>query len=162
RAATLPFGFAALAWFLWRTRILPRGWLCALLAFLGFANGLAPWTVRNVQVFGEPVPVVDSAYYHLWIGNNPHATGGPLTEEAARSARPELAAAPSQPKRFALLGPLVTHEVHHNPAGTLRRRVHATLGFWLGDRFLREGRIADDLGASGWLANAYPAALTGS
>ena len=50
RAALLPFAFAALIWFLLRSRTLARGWLCGLLAFLGFANGLAPWTVRNVQL----------------------------------------------------------------------------------------------------------------
>ena len=54
RAATLPFTFIALAWFLFRSRKESRGWLCALLAFLGFANGLAPWTVRNFQKFEEP------------------------------------------------------------------------------------------------------------
>src|SRR5579883_2866719 len=62
RAALVPFSFAAVGWFLWRCRTVPRGWLCAVLAVLGFANGLTPWTVRNWQVFREPVPVVDSAY----------------------------------------------------------------------------------------------------
>ena len=54
-----------------------RGWLFALLAFLGFANALVPWTVRNYQLTGAIVPVVDSAWWHLWIGNSPDATGGP-------------------------------------------------------------------------------------
>ena len=76
RAALLPFSFVALVWFLLRSSSLNRGWLCAVCAFLGFANGLAPWAVRNYQVFGEPIPVVSSAYYHVWVGNNPAATGG--------------------------------------------------------------------------------------
>ena len=85
RAAFLPFSFVAVIWFLLRSRTLPRGWLCALLAFLGFANGLAPWTVRNIQIFHEPVPIVSSAWLHLWIGNNPEATGGPATEKTWQS-----------------------------------------------------------------------------
>src|SRR2546423_1234039 len=63
RAALLPFAFVAVIWFLLRTRSLRRGWLPALLSFLGFVTGLAPWTVRNLQVFGEPIPIVDSAFY---------------------------------------------------------------------------------------------------
>src|SRR5262249_7024509 len=47
RAALLPFAIVGLLWFLLRCRRLRLGWLFALLAFLGFANGLAPWTVRN-------------------------------------------------------------------------------------------------------------------
>ena len=75
RAAMLPFAFVGLLWFVGRCRNLQRGWLCALLAVLGFANGMAPWMVRNYQVFGDVVPVVNSAYVHLWMGNNPKATG---------------------------------------------------------------------------------------
>src|SRR6516162_7273741 len=59
RPSWLPFGFVALLWFLLRCRKLPRGWFVALLAFLGFANGLAPWTLRNFQVLQDIVPIVD-------------------------------------------------------------------------------------------------------
>src|SRR5262249_29380521 len=82
RAALLPFAVISLFWFLLRCRTTPPGWFCALLAFLGFANGLAPWTVRNVRAFGQPVPVADSAFLHLWIGNNPRASGGPMDAPA--------------------------------------------------------------------------------
>src|SRR5262245_8843518 len=61
RPAWLPFGFVAMLWFLLRCRELSRGWFLALLAVLGFANGLAPWTVRNYQVLGDVVPLVDTA-----------------------------------------------------------------------------------------------------
>ena len=81
RAALLPFAFVGLAWFLWRSRPLPSGWLAALLGFLGFVIGIAPWTIRNWQVYGEPTPIVDSAYLHLWMGNNPRADGGPVAVE---------------------------------------------------------------------------------
>jgi hypothetical protein len=136
RAALLPFAFVALGWFLWRSRSLTRGWLCALLAFLGFANGLAPWTVRNLQVFREPVPVVDSAYLHLWIGNNPHATGGPATPQALLSApSEELARIDRQTERYARLGPRVWDEVRADPDRALQRRVWAALYFLLGERW---------------------------
>ena len=116
RAACLPFAFIAVAWYLLRSRSVTRGWLCALLAFLGYVNGLVPWTVRNYQVFQEPIPIVDSAYYHLWIGNNPDATGGPVATEAAiknavereqRDAPEHKLADLSQPERYGRLGRLV-------------------------------------------------------
>ena len=87
RAALLPFAFVGLAWFLLRSRTLPGGWLAALLAFLGFVIGVAPWTVRNWQQFGEPVAIVDSAYVHLWMGNNPKADGGPVDVDMWRPGR---------------------------------------------------------------------------
>src|SRR5262249_32896665 len=117
RAALLPFAFVALIWFLLRSRTEARGWLCALLAFLGFANGLAPWTVRNYQVFGEPVPIVDSVYLHLWYGNNPRATGGAPTEAMLQSLPEdklkELYKVPGseQPRRYNKLAGPVADEV---------------------------------------------------
>ena len=48
-----------------------------MLAFLGFLNGLAAWSFRNWQTFHDVLPIVDSTYLHLWMGNNPRATGGP-------------------------------------------------------------------------------------
>ena len=120
RAALLPFALAAVAWFLLRSRRLVSGWLCALVAFLGFAGGLAPWVVRNFQVFGEPVPIVDTAHLHLWVGNNPHANGGPATEAMLASAPgDELAKISKQPERYARLGTLAWQEVRTHPAETL-------------------------------------------
>jgi hypothetical protein len=165
RAAMLPFAFVALLWFLVRSRALARGWLCGLLAVLGFANGLAPWAVRNMQVFGEPLPVVDSVYWHLWIGNNPKATGGPLTPAM-------LAVAPSdklrddngkelpQPARYARLASAVVDEVRERPAETVRRRIMAGLYFVFGERFFTDGRLADGDVPVG-LRVAFPAVLLG-
>jgi 4-amino-4-deoxy-L-arabinose transferase-like glycosyltransferase len=163
RAALLPFAAVAVAWFLLRSRSLPRGWLCALLAFLGFANGLVPWTVRNFQAFGEPLPVVDSAHLHLWVGNNPQATGGPLTEPM-KSAAPadDLRTEARQPARYARLGSLAWQEIRTQPAETLRRRLLAGLAFFLGERWLRDGTLAETTGEGelpGSLAWYFPLLL---
>jgi hypothetical protein len=145
RATLLPFSFVALAWFLLRSRAESRGWLCALLAFLGFANGLGPWTVRNYTLFNEPVPVCDSAWLHLWIGNNPHATGGPMTRAMEADApTAELAEIKSQPRRYAKLGNYVQQEMHEHPVETIQRRIWAGLYFLLGERFFKDGKLADE------------------
>jgi 4-amino-4-deoxy-L-arabinose transferase-like glycosyltransferase len=163
RAALLPFAFVGLLWFLLRCRTLSRGWLLALLAFLGFANGLAPWLVRNFQVFREPVPVVDSAYFHLWVGNNPAADGGPATEEMLRTAAPaaELQKVPRQTERYARLGTLVRQEVSEQPAVALRRRLQAGFDFLCGARWFQDGQLAVPTTETmpEWLARGYPVAL---
>jgi 4-amino-4-deoxy-L-arabinose transferase-like glycosyltransferase len=161
RAALLPFAFVALIWFLLRSRTLQRGWLCALLAFLGFANGLLPWMVRNMQVFDEPLPVVSSGYLHLWIGNNPQATGGPATPEMWSSAPTDkLSGAPNQAARYALLGPEVSQQVRDAPVQTLRRRMMAGIMFFVGADWLKDGTLAqhtDDPKAEkpAWLEDNY-------
>jgi 4-amino-4-deoxy-L-arabinose transferase-like glycosyltransferase len=164
RAALLPFAFVSLAWFLLRSRTLTRGWLWAMLAFLGFIIGLAPWTVRNWQLYGEPVPLVDSTYYHLWVGNNPHATGGPANDRALREAPTEELAKLSQPReRYARLGERVRQEVYDHPAETVRRRLLAGLDFLFGERWFTAGRLAEATDAEeplpNWLAWSYPVVL---
>jgi hypothetical protein len=145
RAACLPFAFLALVWFLFRSRTLPRGWLAALLAFLGFANGLAPWIVRNVQVFHQPIPIVDSAWLHLWIGNNPNATGGPATEAMwAEAPSQKLQAIQEQTARYAQLAPLVWEEVRAQPEKTIFRRLRAALVFLTGESWLEEGTLMEE------------------
>jgi hypothetical protein len=191
RPAWLPFGFVALLWFLLRCRKLPRGWFVALLAFLGFANGLAPWTLRNFQVLQDVVPIVDSTYYHLWMGNNPRATGGPQNEQAliealAAQRGQEPAAVTShlaelkQQERYHDLAGDVVAEVMGNPLGTVQRRLWAGLYFFFGESWFKEQRLwqvrqpppppADDpdpqpperLPMPEWLEPTYPLLLTGT
>ncbi len=152
RAALLPFAFVALLWLLWRSRKVERGWLCALLAFLGFANGLAPWGIRNFQAFGEPVPIVTSTWLHLWEGNNPQATGGPLSErqlvEALASSRHMSAAVVQadlgglpQSSRYRRLSRDVLAEIEKNPARTVYRRMSAACYFFGSESLARKGKI---------------------
>jgi hypothetical protein len=144
RAALLPFALVAMSWLLLRSRRLARGWLYALLAFLGFANGLAPWTVRNFQVFSEPVPIVDSTHLHLWIGNNPNADGGPMTEKMRTAVlAAQLSHVSRQPERYARLGRFAWEEVRANPAETLRRRLRASLDFLFGKQWFEDGTLAE-------------------
>lgn len=166
RAALLPFSFVAVAWFLWRCRAVTRGWLCGLLAVLGFANGLTPWTIRNWHVFHEPIPVVDSAYLHLWAGNHPGATGGPLSESSLGPLSDPALTRLEQPRRYAELAPKVLDEVRDDPAGTVRRRLNAALYFFLGEEWFGNDELAHELRGSeampGWLSAWYPVALTGT
>jgi Dolichyl-phosphate-mannose-protein mannosyltransferase len=177
RAAWLPFAFAGLLWFLLRCRKLPRGWFLALLAFLGFANGLAPWTIRNFQVVGDVVPIVDSAYLHLWMGNNPQATGGEMSEPALvdalsrlRHQEPHAVAARleqlKQRDRYAELAGAAAEEVSRDPLGTLQRRIWAGLYFFLGqDWFTEQGKVCrpastSAAGSPSWVADEAPLILT--
>jgi hypothetical protein len=142
RAYYFPFTIVALAWLLLRSPRLNWGWLCALVAFLGFVIGLAPWTVRNYQVFNQPVPVVDSAPYHLWIGNNPKADGGPVTYEMMKDAETKLnegaekkLSALDQPDRYLRLGDIVRESWQNDTPHVINARIHSALYFFLGKRF---------------------------
>jgi hypothetical protein len=152
RAPLLLFAFAALLWFLLRCRSLRAGWLYALLAFLGFAGGLAPWTVRNFQVHGDVVPIVNSAYLHLWMGNHPGATGGPEKErtllEALAKARQEDVQTTTkqladlrQQERYQGLGQEVVQAIRTDPAGTVERRLWAGLFFFFGEDWITKHRL---------------------
>jgi 4-amino-4-deoxy-L-arabinose transferase-like glycosyltransferase len=148
RAYCFPFTVAALAWFLIHSRHLPWGWLCALVAFLGFVIGLAPWTVRNYQVFGEPVPIADSGFYHVWIGNNPKADGGPVTAEMEKDAESKLnQGAPKklgesdQPERYSRLHEVVREMMHHDTLRVVNARFYAALYFFLGKKFFDEDHV---------------------
>ena len=151
RAACLPFVFVALLWFIGRCRVVRRGWLCALLATLGLLNALLPWTFRNYRLFGEIVPVVSSAPYHLWMGNNARATGGPLDEDTMLASLAESRgvskkdveqanAALGQKPRYDQLIEDARAEVQRHPAETVRRRLLTTLYFWFGADWFKNGK----------------------
>jgi 4-amino-4-deoxy-L-arabinose transferase-like glycosyltransferase len=171
RAALLPFAVVAMLWFLMRCRWLKRGWLFAVLAFLGFVNGLVPWTLRNFQAYGDVVPIVDSIYLHLWIGNNPEADGGSIDSvkfpgQLARNLdhlrrAPNEGAAPNpevakviaewkknpQNERYNFLADVVVKNIHDDPVRFVRGRISSGLCFVFGSRwvapesYLHRGRI---------------------
>ena len=165
RAAMLPFSILALLWFLWHCRRLPLGWFAGFLALIGLANGLVPWMLRNYQAFDRVVPVASSTYLHLWIGNNPNATGSALDEATLRASLSEdrvkeLLDERNQAKRYHHLADDVRHEIEDHPTETLSRRVTAALMFFLGERWFKERRLSiqrepsDDIAAPPeWLAD---------
>jgi 4-amino-4-deoxy-L-arabinose transferase-like glycosyltransferase len=149
RAAMLPYTFIACLWFLVRCRSLPRGWLCALLAFLGFANGLTPWIVRNFLVFGDVVPVTDSMYLHLWEGNNSKADGGPQGQRTLEATLPKervqaLRSEANQARRYGMLANDVADSVESDPAGTLEKRLRSALCFLFGEAWFNSGALSRD------------------
>jgi hypothetical protein len=150
RGYYFPFAVVALGWFLLRSRLLNYGWLCALVAFLGFVIGLAPWTVRNYQLFSLPVPVTDTAIYHLWVGTNPQATGGSVTDAMTKDAEKQLdAAAPlklgelPQPERYYRLTTIVRDTLQNDVADVVIWRIRAALYFFLGENFVEHGTLVD-------------------
>jgi 4-amino-4-deoxy-L-arabinose transferase-like glycosyltransferase len=178
RAALLPFAIVGVLWFLLRCRSSPRGWLCAVLAFLGLATGLAPWTFRNYKAYHDIVPIADSAYLHLWIGNNARATGGPQSEQVVletaaeargedkQKTREELARLP-QKERYDQLGRLVWQQVRSDPAGTFKHRLEAWLCFvfgeaWFKERVLWQANDGNAVAVPNWFEGSYPAALYGA
>jgi hypothetical protein len=151
RAAYLPFAFIAILWFVGRCRIVRRGWLCALLATLGLLNALVPWSFRNYRLFGEVVPIVSSAPYHLWVGNNPQATGGPMDENAVTASlansrggsKEDLEkseGALPQKSRYDHLIEDVKSEVQVHSGETIRRRLLAGIYFWFGAEWVKNGK----------------------
>jgi 4-amino-4-deoxy-L-arabinose transferase-like glycosyltransferase len=173
RAALLPFAAVGLLWFLLRCRHLQKGWFSALLAFLGFANGLAPWAVRNFQEYQLPVPVTDSAFWHLWLGNNKQATGGILDEQAARKSLSanrlqELLEEKNQAKRYTMLGRDVIEEIANDPGNTLGRRLWAGLYFVFGEAWFKEKALVltrtpqSQMDLPTWFTDAVPGILQGT
>jgi hypothetical protein len=152
RAALLPFSAAAFLWYLLRCREIHRGWLCALLAFLGFANGLAPWMVFNWNRFRDVIPIVDSMYAAVWEGNynvsagGKHytATGGPASPDAWLIARTETAGL-TRVGRYNHLAENVEKEIGRDPTATVNRRISAGLFFFLGEGWVRDGQFAENI-----------------
>ncbi|MBB4657968.1 glycosyltransferase family 39 protein [Parvularcula dongshanensis] len=57
-------------------RLSARPVLFAVLALVVAGASIAPWTLRNQRLFGEPVLISTNAGPNLWMGNNPDTTYG--------------------------------------------------------------------------------------
>jgi hypothetical protein len=178
RATLLPFTVVALLWFLWHCRTVRRGWLCALLAFLGFTNGLVPWTLRNFKELGGFVPIADSACLHVWEGINSQSTGGAQMEQtvlaALADARREdvdetterLGRLP-QRERYASLREDILKQVESDSAGVFKHRLEAGVAFFFGEEWLKQRTLwrsgpADAGEMPGWFSGSYAAILYGA
>ncbi|HLN30844.1 MAG TPA: hypothetical protein VK395_24100 [Gemmataceae bacterium] len=178
RAALLPFAVVSALCLALCSRSIRRGWLHALLAVLGLASGLAPWSFRNYQRFHQVVPIADTTFLHLWMGNNSLSDGGPQDEKTviatlaeARGEEPkelsESLAQLSQKERYDRLAEEVVRQVQRDPAGAFRHRLEAGVAFffggqWLKDRLLwrtDESRLGD---MPDWLAGSYQAIFYGA
>lgn len=154
RAALVPFAIVALLWLLRHGRRVQSGWQVGFLAVVGFLLALAPWAQRNFQAFGDVYPVVDSTYYHLWLGNNSKANGGPLTDEVQQAAwndarkfdsrLPDLdgLAELAQPARYRQFAHAALAEIASEPDQTIRRRIWSGLYFFFGKDWFTDQRLA--------------------
>jgi hypothetical protein len=112
------------------------------------------------------------------MGNNPHATGGPMSDQAMLDALAEqrgqsasevadrLAQLP-QKERYNELAGAVLEEVQRNPLATVQRRIWAGLYFFFGEHWFRDReqklwRENEGEDMPPWLPGAYPLALTAS
>lgn len=50
--------------------------VATLLVFVLMGGLFAPWVIRNMQVFGEPVLISTNGGVNFWMGNNPASDGG--------------------------------------------------------------------------------------
>ena len=91
RATTAVFMIAACGWLIWQWRQPLRDSLRHAALICGAAMLLAsPWLIRNALVLHRPAGFISPTSYALWIGNNPAATGGALTDDG----RPMILTAP--------------------------------------------------------------------
>jgi hypothetical protein len=91
-------------------------------------------------------------YYHLWMGNNPNATGGPLDNQALIAAlateRSEHAPVTArwlgqmdQPERYRALARPVALELQNDVQAALERRLWAGLCFFFGEDWLKQRKL---------------------
>ncbi len=75
----------------------PRAWLRAgiraTVVVVLIVAVVAPWTMRNARIFGEPVMVSTNFGPNFWMGNNPQSNGGymPLPDRVGGMSEPERA-----------------------------------------------------------------------
>lgn len=139
RASLLPLVIVFQLWFFLRCRYVSHGWLCGILTLASFAAGLTPWLLHCYQQFKTPVPVVTSAWLHLWIGNNVDSNGGEYQWRMKNKLDKDLVKkleSTQQAERYTMLAETVLQNMVENPVETFKRRVRAGLQFFLGSNNL--------------------------
>jgi hypothetical protein len=98
------------------------------------------------------VPIADSGFYHVWIGNNPNATGGPVTPEMLKDAEttlnqnaPKKLGESDQPERYSRLHEVVRDMMHHDTLRVVNARIYAAMYFFLGKKFFDDGTFVAQL-----------------
>lgn len=125
RSTVAVFMVIACLWLAWQWREpLPRS-LGRTATIVGVALlVVAPWLVRNAIVFEQPIAFVSTDGQNLWIGNNPAATGGALTQDgrAILDADPAIAAAivgVSETEQQAIFRQAALRYIAENPGATI-------------------------------------------
>lgn len=135
RASLLPFAVVVQLWLFLRCRQLKNGGACAVMCFLGFLGGLAPWGYHCYAMLKAPVPLVTSAWFDVWAGNNEASTGGDYQWNMKTRLPVDLVRQlqdTPQAERYALLADRVLQEVVEHPGETAKRRMRAAMQFLVG------------------------------
>lgn len=138
RAAMLPFAVVVQLWFFLRCKRVPQGWLCGVLTLAGFAAGLTPWVLHCYETFKTPVPIVSSAWFHVWVGNNEASNGADYQWSMKKNLErvdpvlvKTLESMPPQ-DRYSQLAEPVLREITEKPWETCKRRFKAFMQYMVG------------------------------
>jgi Dolichyl-phosphate-mannose-protein mannosyltransferase len=86
---------------------------------------LLPWSIRNSNATGEPTISKANLGYHLWVGNNPNATGFINT-----STPPDVISNPKQQKKQSEYYSMAVSWILHNPQEFLILTLKRIQSFW--------------------------------
>jgi len=162
RGAWVPFVLVAFFWFLWRCRDLPQGWVCSLLTLVALSGTSTPWLVYLYRQTGSVIPGSSSSGWHLWVGNNSRADGGPFREDMVQLLdNVKVLAEKPQTERYYWMYNLVVEEWYRDPPASLARRLRAGVAFFLGHDFLTKGSAGILGNASAQGINADEVGFTG-
>ena len=85
--------------------------------------------------FNTPIPVVTSAWFHVWVGNNASSDGSDFNWSMKKRLDPALATKLEQTpqhERYALLAETVVNEVIEKPWEACQHRLKALMQFMTG------------------------------
>lgn len=135
RAALMPFAVVVQLWFCLRCRRVPNGWFGCIVMVIGFIGGLTPWALLGLERFHAPVPVVTSAWFHVWVGNNAMSDGTDFNWSMKKRLDPTLVTKleqASQQDRYAILAESVFNEVLEKPWEACKHRLKSLMQFMTG------------------------------